>query len=122
MTIDFAAIEARAEAAHPLPWEARRWASQEHFADIVAGDRQIIDMLSLADAEFVVHAREDIPALLGDRLRAVTRLRELEQDARVELEQQTRPATYAPTPELIALEARVAAFNAAVDVVLGVIV
>jgi hypothetical protein len=63
----------------------------------------------------------DVPVLLHERLRAVLRLRELEQEARDELARLTRDVDFAPTPDLIALEARAIAFNAAVDVVLGVV-
>jgi hypothetical protein len=131
--IDFAAIEARAAAATEGPWlvpsDNPRLVMQLDERHPNGWDGQIIatlpaDEFGLVEedtSQFIAHAREDIPVLLGERLRAVTRMRELEQEARYELARLTRDVDFAPTPDLIALEARAAAFNAAVDVVLGVV-
>lgn len=84
MTIDLDAIRARAEAATPGPWTMRDgWGPTTdglmHFTRIANGDHDSVlsadgpDIAgSRANAEFIAHARHDIPALLAevDRLRS----------------------------------------------------
>ena len=94
--LDLAAIRARAEAATEGPWEndypevGQHWSRPEPWAKVVStdvacmaycygGSAQGIE--NEADAEFIAHAREDIPALLAeiDRLNAtIQRVREIE--------------------------------------------
>lgn len=87
--LDLDEIRARAAAATPGPWQARR-----EF--VVSGDLEgIPDCVvstgedgpqELADAEFIAHAREDVPALYAEieRLRAalVTAMEGAERDYR----------------------------------------
>ena len=74
-TLDLDATRARADAAREEPWthhEARFDSGRirEHY--VIAGDRIIAADLSTANAEFIAHARQDVPALLAlvDRLTA----------------------------------------------------
>lgn len=63
--IDLDAIQARAEASTPGPWTAR--AAYPHLV-IQEEDNVVSTNLAgrpSADAEFIAHAREDVPALLG---------------------------------------------------------
>lgn len=59
MKPDIKAIEARAAAATPGPWEASKdgWTAW-------AGNVKIADYLDPDNAEFIAHARTDIPRLL----------------------------------------------------------
>lgn len=87
------AIRERAEAATPGPWHAGPSYYEGPLVSYVAGahvsvhpeasdDRQE----GVADAEFIAHARSDVPALLDDidRLEAEKAELEAEQDALVE--------------------------------------
>jgi hypothetical protein len=83
--IDVDAIRQRAENATPGPW---RW-SDKADALIAEGESfetifnlRLVTPTSRADAEFIAHAREDIPALLAE----VTRLSEENQRLRDDLE------------------------------------
>ena len=75
--LDLDAIEARANAATPWPWECK---NASHGARTIhAGARPLalvyITETSVVDnIEFIVHAREDVPALVAE----VRRLRERE--------------------------------------------
>jgi len=70
-------IEARANAATEGPWEV----SVDHYAPIVLGPPAGDDRLMVAgdvltnDAEFIAHARQDVPALVA-ALRAVLEVHE----------------------------------------------
>jgi len=80
--LDLDAIEARAKAATPGPW------NYEHDTELEKGcrcgsclepidGRMIVesrkhDMVAVADARFIAHAREDVPALIAE----LRRLRE----------------------------------------------
>jgi len=68
--IDLEAIKARCEAATPGPWEIK---DRGHFA-YMSGPRHVgVGGRWLpADAAFISHAREDVPALIAEveRLRA----------------------------------------------------
>lgn len=69
--IDLDAIKARAEAATPGPW-VREWAFSTHFVVPEAAERVAdgnvarLKAHQRADAEFIAHAREDVPALLAE--------------------------------------------------------
>lgn len=71
---EFAAIEARANAASVGPWETRTGTDATvTSASIHAGWTSILferdgyhfGYANIADAEFIAHAREDVPALLA---------------------------------------------------------
>ena len=74
MSIDLEAIEARAKAAAPGPWSQK----PNPFAcapEITNGERDIAKVLlwmgsedceAFKNADFIAHAREDIPALLAE--------------------------------------------------------
>jgi hypothetical protein len=85
--LDLDAIEARANAATPGPWDgdtcdgiSQHWTREKPWLDVLvmegsdswAGCNHRISV-SEGDAEFIAHAREDVPAL-------VQRVRELEAD------------------------------------------
>ena len=96
MTVEqLAAIEVRVSSATPGPWftddrnDGEIWAGEENPGCAKAGDIHVADVFPVADlmeyyhasevndpwlanANFIAHAREDIPALLAevDRLRA----------------------------------------------------
>jgi len=92
--LDLDAIEARAKAATPGPWD------YEHDTELEKGcrcgsclepidGRMIVesrkhDMVAVADARFIAHAREDVPALIAE----LRRLRE--ENARLRLGTTTR--------------------------------
>jgi hypothetical protein len=69
---DLAAIEARVEAATEGPWEATpndRILSLTYPCEDVAGQfgnkDAVVEALRKADAEFIAHARTDVPALVA---------------------------------------------------------
>jgi hypothetical protein len=77
--LDVEAIEARCEAATPGPWEwseRRQWLTGPDYADVIepddvdcgswcqGGSSKIRWDRPEADADFIAHARSDIPALL----------------------------------------------------------
>jgi hypothetical protein len=72
------AIKARCDAATDGPWKIRRrfdWVVLDPYGDsVISGDDGPSEAfhLDLADAEFIAHAREDVPRLVGE----VERLRE----------------------------------------------
>jgi hypothetical protein len=136
--IDFAGIEAREQAATQGPWHVEEteaygrliWASGTTYdpsdptgqTAMQFQDLLVQQISEAADADFIAHAREDVPVLLGERVRAVTRLRELEQEAKAELRMLADPQQLPSAQVMASLEARAAAYNAAVDVVLGVVI
>lgn len=72
MSLDLAAIRARAQAATPGPWVRQEWPpTQIDVADgvLIYDDNNLKD----ADAAFIAHARQDIPALC-DRVEALERM------------------------------------------------
>jgi hypothetical protein len=76
-------IEARANAATDGPWRARRW---DYFCEVdynieTSAPSCVADLSDPDDADFIAHAREDVPALVA-ALRAVLDLarREYESD------------------------------------------
>ena len=75
------AIEQRANAATKGPWEMYRPHHASGFHSVIGGaggtDNLADDVLE-ADAEFVAHARSDVPALVAE----VRRLRAMEQRVR----------------------------------------
>lgn len=77
MSIDLEAISARAEAATPGPWE-----TLDNITTAVwsGGNPIALTYQSMPDADFIAHAREDIPALLAE----VKRLNIVLQDERKE--------------------------------------
>ena len=58
MSIDLEAIEARANAASEGPWYEEGWFTKDEDGDYVE--------IEPAEAAFIAHAREDIPALLAE--------------------------------------------------------
>jgi len=76
-SFDRAAIKARAEAATPGPWDTSTtsWEPEALMVDMPDGADDVYSLawhaggglcvMSAADAEFIAHAREDIPALLA---------------------------------------------------------
>jgi hypothetical protein len=72
-TDDLARIEARAASATPGPWTTEQFLPEDRpypEATNIAGDRkgvywQVATNLWCADAEFIAHAREDVPALIA---------------------------------------------------------
>jgi hypothetical protein len=74
--IDLQAIEAREKAATPGPW--RKWLPTEHSWFAVCGKRGLLESTVIAwlerwvegrdskDAEFIAHARTDIPTLIAE--------------------------------------------------------
>lgn len=77
MTLDLEAIKARAEAATPGPWERR--ITTFTSCGVQGPEMAIYDEGGHGeeDAEFIAHARTDIPALVAE----VERLRQLKSDA-----------------------------------------
>lgn len=74
--IDLDAIEARANAATGGKWEAMPWQGDAGVCQLVNG-RYIVDVVTrgytrVADAEFIAHARTDVPDLIAEvrRLKA----------------------------------------------------
>lgn len=65
------AIEQRAHAATEGPWEA---SAHDHYL-VICPDCGVRGGYERADAEFIAHARSDVPALLAE----VRRLRAMEQ-------------------------------------------
>ena len=93
MTLDLEAIKARAEAATKGPWGARELPQMVRGANAtlhsahgtgevwsVEFSPEIGSTVSISDAEFIAHARTDIPALIAEveRLRGIVdRVREV---------------------------------------------
>lgn len=90
MNIDLDAIRARADAATDGPWRSdKEWGAITHGPDAVVHafyaddcescavniEDEATVVIDPADAEFIAHAREDIPALLAEveRLQSVAR-------------------------------------------------
>lgn len=84
MSLDLEAIKARADAATPGEWSAQDTdldvhtedsRSLIHLAEVLLSDEdtRANHPQAVADAEFIAHAREDIPALLAEvhRLRVL---------------------------------------------------
>lgn len=88
---EFAAIEARANAATQGPWAVERWedfaGKPSYYVDGVLRWREHLNTLSCEGdkdtAEFIAHAREDIPRLLAavrERDNTIARIREVLDD------------------------------------------
>ena len=103
MTIDIDAIEMRVKAATPGPWTTgadKKWSDVfPPWALVINGTHPLIELESgpqgTADAEFIAHARTDVPALLAkvaeltaERDAALAAVR----DALAELEDRTAEA------------------------------
>lgn len=75
-------IEARCEAATPGPWESRVNGNTVRSYGVVSNARKICSSISTltADAEFIAHSRQYIPALLAE-----VRQLQRERDAAVEV-------------------------------------
>jgi len=71
--IDLAAIRARSDAATPGPWRAFHHATEAEVSYVGADGHAVAEVRHVADAEFIAHARTDVPALLA-------RIAELEAD------------------------------------------
>jgi hypothetical protein len=93
--LDVAAIRARCEAATDGPWLIDSLESGEYglFIDrdpdaerLGCGGRQVAGWLTEANAEFIAHARADLPAALDE----IERLRAALDEARAEVERLTR--------------------------------
>jgi hypothetical protein len=69
--IDLDAINARCKAATSLPWTSQPYDDLWEVTPVAGG--QDYGVFEEADAEFVAHAREDIPALIAEveRLRLI---------------------------------------------------
>ncbi|WP_032368565.1 hypothetical protein [Rhodococcoides fascians] len=91
---EFAAIEARLAAATPGPWTVERWedfaGKQSYYVDGVLRWREHLNTLSCEGdkdtAEFIAHAREDIPALLAavrERDNTIARVRAIVESVHV---------------------------------------
>ena len=75
MSLDLEAIKARAEAATSGPWE------YQGIGEIVArGILLTTDLADDADAEFIAHARTDVPLLASEIERLRARLMKYEAD------------------------------------------
>lgn len=100
MTLDLDAIQARADAATPGPWTVEEGAGAEGLRDgwweyerracnvetdleFVTTDGDGMGASSRADAEFIAHARTDVPALIAEvrRLRDELAQAEMRADA-----------------------------------------
>jgi len=89
--IDLEAIEARANAATPGPWtnradhgEGDQWCAWVD-RDGNAGPIEICGDVTEADAEFIAHAREDVPRLIAshrEKDAEIAQLRDLERAVR----------------------------------------
>ncbi|WP_322544444.1 hypothetical protein U2G91_15730 [Rhodococcoides fascians] len=88
---EFAAIEARAAAATEGPWAVERWedfaGKPSYYVDGALRWREHLNTLSCEGdkdtAEFIAHAREDVPALLAavrERDNTIARIREVLDD------------------------------------------
>ena len=88
---EFAAIEARANAATQGPWAVERWedfaGKPSYYVDGALRWREHLNTLSCEGdkdtAEFIAHAREDVPALLAavrERDNTIARIREVLDD------------------------------------------
>ena len=76
-----AEIRARLEAATPGPWEAVKWEDYDHMNGYVEtwdveGPDHDGDGNGQQDAEFIAHARDDVPFLLAEIERLSTALAE----------------------------------------------
>lgn len=106
------AIEARANAATPGPWEAdgadvtTRYTS--HSKGLVRW--QVASYVDPRDLDFIVHAREDVPALVAE----VRRLRGIEQEMEDLIERECRAPVCELEAENEALRKRVAETNDAI--------
>jgi len=86
-TVDqLAAIEARAQAAAEGPWEARNCGADccVWVASAEDPDGQLAGVAGVANAEFIAHARTDVPALLAlvwDQQRRLDAVNELVREA-----------------------------------------
>ncbi|WP_032384685.1 hypothetical protein [Rhodococcoides fascians] len=83
---EFAAIEDRANAATEGPWAINRALGESQFSVGSANEFDVLDVDSdqsaRPSAEFIAHAREDIPALLAalrERDNTIAKVRELHQ-------------------------------------------
>ncbi len=75
--IDLEAIEVRASKASCGPWESRVSRSTRWPVYIATNDGGLgLGFFAPADAQFIAHARQDVPALISE----VRRLRELIQE------------------------------------------
>jgi hypothetical protein len=68
---DLQAIEARANAATPGPWQLT--GGRDEVYDIIGDGRDVVQQVLSPDAEFIASARTDVPALVAEvrRLRGI---------------------------------------------------
>lgn len=79
---DLAAMRARAENASPGPWAVVSGGHGRYIDhDITGPARSAHHGFFKRDADFIAHAREDVPALLDECNRLRSRVTELEADA-----------------------------------------
>ena len=68
--IDIEAIKVREQAATPGPWEtckhSGRWAVFGYSKTSARDEKLTVMLPRKADAEFIAHARQDIPVLLSE--------------------------------------------------------
>ena len=80
MSIDLEAIEARANAATPGPWyNLDDWMihTEPDFEHNGIPNSKVIGTVKKADADFIAHSREDIPALLAEVERQAAEIKTL---------------------------------------------
>lgn len=98
-TLDLAAIEARCAAATPDPWEANGLAlvHLEVYDEASEWEEWLAHghLVTLADAEFCAHARDDVPVLVA-RVRALTEA--LAEIAQFPIETPIMPRANMPPP------------------------
>ena len=111
VALDLDAIEARANAATDGPWRHGNWS--DHLGDrrvISGGDGcyevERLDIMRAHDAEFIAHARGDVPDLVA-KVRRLTRLGQCDLDLLMRAE--------AAEAEVVTLRAKVAAVEALAD-------
>ena len=74
--MDTAAAKKRCEAATPEPWTLVRSPHSDKTMIGASGGKVIGAIIGIKDAEFIAHAREDLPAALGERDAALEALEE----------------------------------------------
>lgn len=92
---DLEAIKRRCEAATPGPWEVNGSPHDRHMATvgrhyITTPNREGRSSRNEAIAEFIAHAREDLPALLEAVERLLSMLRDAETEAQMQASESSR--------------------------------
>lgn len=84
MSADLDAIEAREKAASPGPWLVSGWQDPDEFwfgDGYYEGGPAVLGSNGEADAEFIGHARADVPALVAEVRRLREKVAALEESA-----------------------------------------